>query len=73
MPKTSAMLVELPMGAFPVALGVIYDDPRPTYEAEMLSQDARAREGKSANLAKLFAKGQTWTVAAEDQGPLSGV
>jgi 2-oxoglutarate ferredoxin oxidoreductase subunit beta len=67
------MLVELPLGAFPMALGVIYDDPRPTYEDEVLGQDARAREGKTANLAKLLAKGQTWTVGAEDHGPLAGV
>ncbi|MCW1402703.1 2-oxoacid:ferredoxin oxidoreductase subunit beta [Novosphingobium sp. MW5] len=58
------MLVELPFGAFPMALGVIYDDPRPTYETAVLEQDARMNEGKSANLAKLLAKGQTWTVEA---------
>lgn len=56
------MLVEMPFGAFPMALGVIYDDPRPTYEAELLGQDERAREGKTADLTKLLAKGQTWTV-----------
>ena len=56
------MLVEMPFGAFPMALGVIYDDPRPTYEAELLGQDERAREGKVADLTKLLAKGQTWTV-----------
>lgn len=67
------MLVELPFGEFPVALGVIYDDPRPTYETSVLEQDAVARQGKNTDLAKLFAKGQTWTVDAEDQGPLSGV
>ena len=66
------MLVELPMADFPVALGVIYDDPKPTYEDEVLGQDAKARTGKSTDLAKLFAKGQTWTVT-EDHGPLSGV
>ena len=67
------MLVELPMGeGFPVALGVIYDDPKPTYEGAVLAQDAVARQGKSTDLAKLLAKGQTWKVA-EDQGPLSGV
>ena len=58
------MLVEMPFGPFPMALGVIYDDPRPTYEATVLAQDAQARAGKSANLAKLLAKGQTWTVDA---------
>ena len=67
------MLVELPFGAFPMALGVIYDDPQPSFEVALLGQDAKAREGKSANLAKLLAKGQTWTVSPEDQGPLSNV
>lgn len=66
------MLVEMPFGPFPMALGVLYDDPRPTYEDAVLGQDAQAREGKSTDLAKLLAKGQTWTVS-EDQGPLSGV
>jgi 2-oxoglutarate ferredoxin oxidoreductase subunit beta len=56
------MLVELPFGAFPMALGVIYDDPRPTYEDALLGQDARAREGKDTSLAHLLAKGQTWMV-----------
>ncbi len=56
------MLVEMPFGPFPMALGVIYDDPRPTYEVELLGQDAKAREGKSTDLSKLLAKGQTWTV-----------
>ena len=46
-----------------MALRVIYDDPRPTYEESLLGQDAKAREGKVADLGKLLAKGQTWTVA----------
>jgi 2-oxoglutarate ferredoxin oxidoreductase subunit beta len=58
------MLVELPMDSFPVALGVIYDDPRPTYEDEMLTQDAFARSGKSTDLRRLLSKGQTWRVEA---------
>ncbi len=61
------MLVEMPFGPFPMALGVIYDDPRPTYEDGVLGQDAKAREGKSTDLAKLLAKGQTWTVS--EDGP----
>ena len=56
------MLVEMPFGPFPMALGVIYDDPRPTYDESLLGQDAKAREGKVADLGKLLAKGQTWTV-----------
>jgi 2-oxoglutarate ferredoxin oxidoreductase subunit beta len=56
------MLVEMPFGAFPMALGVLYDDPRPTFEEELLGQDAKARAGKTPDLAKLLSKGQTWTV-----------
>ncbi|MDE2404354.1 MAG: 2-oxoacid:ferredoxin oxidoreductase subunit beta [Sphingomonadales bacterium] len=56
------MLVELPFGPFPMALGVIYDDPAPSYEDAVGEQDARARAGKAADLGKLLAKGQTWTV-----------
>lgn len=66
------MLVEMPFGPFPMALGVIYDDPRPTFEDSLLGQDTAMREGKSTDLGKLLAKGQTWTVSADDQGPLSG-
>ncbi|WP_324743186.1 2-oxoacid:ferredoxin oxidoreductase subunit beta [Tsuneonella sp. CC-YZS046] len=58
------MLVELPFGPFPMALGVIYDDPRPTFEQSVIDQNAKASEGKQADLAKLLAKGQTWTVEA---------
>ncbi|MFT4026152.1 MAG: 2-oxoacid:ferredoxin oxidoreductase subunit beta [Novosphingobium sp.] len=57
------MLVEMPFGPFPMALGVLYDDPRPTFEETLLGQDIKAREGKVPDLAKLLAKGQTWTVA----------
>lgn len=61
------MLVEMQFGLFPMALGVIYDDPRPTFEDAVLGQDAKSREGKVADLGKLLAKGQTWTV--EEGGP----
>ena len=57
------MLIEMPFGPFPMALGVLYDDPRPTFEESVLGQDSKAREGKAADLGKLLAKGQTWTVA----------
>ena len=68
------MLVELPFDLFPVALGVIYDDPRPTFEEALLGQDETARAGKNTDLGKLLAKGQTWTVdEGADLGPLGGV
>ena len=56
------MLVEMSFGPFPMALGVLYDDPRPTFEQSVLEQNAKAAEGKQADLAKLLGKGQTWTV-----------
>ena len=60
------MLVELPFGPFPMPLGVIYDDPRATFEEAVHDEKRRASEGKEPSLAKLLAKGQTWTV--DDSG-----
>jgi 2-oxoglutarate ferredoxin oxidoreductase subunit beta len=59
------LLVEMPFGAFPMALGVIYEDPAPTFESAVVAQNAQASAGKQANLAKLLAKGQTWMVDKE--------
>jgi 2-oxoglutarate ferredoxin oxidoreductase subunit beta len=59
------MLIEMVFGPFPMALGVLYDDPRPTFEQELLGQDARLTAGKVADLGKLLAKGQTWTVEGQ--------
>jgi 2-oxoglutarate ferredoxin oxidoreductase subunit beta len=64
------MLVELPFGPFPMALGVIYDDPRPTFEATVVEENAKASAGKEPNLAKLLSKGQTWTVSGTAQDPI---
>ena len=63
------MLVEMPFGPFPMALGVLYDDPRPTFEAAVIEERAKSSAGKEANLAKLLAKGQTWTVEASEGHP----
>jgi len=64
------MLIELPFGTFPMALGVLYDDPRPTYESGVIEERERATKGKDASLAKLLAKGQTWTVSGTAQDPV---
>jgi len=63
------MLIEMPFGPFPMALGVIYDDPRPSYCVSVAQERAKATEGKQANLAKLLGSGQTWTVDAEEGHP----
>jgi 2-oxoglutarate ferredoxin oxidoreductase subunit beta len=57
------MLVEMRFGEFPMALGVLYDDPRPTFNDAVVEQNRAVSEGKVADLSKLLAKGQTWTVA----------
>jgi len=64
------MLVELPFGPFPMPLGVIYDDPAPTFESAVIEERQRATAGKEANLAKLLSKGQTWTVSGTAQDPV---
>jgi 2-oxoglutarate ferredoxin oxidoreductase subunit beta len=56
------MLVELPLGTFPVALGVIYNDPAPTFESAVVAQNKQASEGKKPDLQKLLSQGQTWQV-----------
>ena len=59
------MLVELPEVGFPVALGVLYDDPRPTFDSAVIEQNAAIAKGKTADLQSLVAKGQTWQVEKE--------
>lgn len=60
----ASMLIELPEG-FPVALGVIYEDPAPTFESAVVEQNAAAASGKKPDLQGLVAKGQTWQVDKE--------
>jgi 2-oxoglutarate ferredoxin oxidoreductase subunit beta len=60
----AAMLIEMP-DSFPVALGVIYEDPAPTFEGAVMEQNKAAASGKTPDLQKLVAKGQTWQVEKE--------
>jgi len=59
------MLVELPFGEFPMALGVLYDDPRPTFEEAVIGQNHAVAKGKVPDLQKLVAQGETWQVDKE--------
>jgi 2-oxoglutarate ferredoxin oxidoreductase subunit beta len=56
------MLVEMPFGPFPMALGVLYDDPAPTFDDAVAVQNAQASAGKSPDLQRLLSQGQTWMV-----------
>jgi 2-oxoglutarate ferredoxin oxidoreductase subunit beta len=67
-PKNRAvahMLVEMPAASFPVALGVIYEDPAPTFDSAVVEQNSAAAAGKKADLQALVSKGQTWMVDKE--------
>jgi 2-oxoglutarate ferredoxin oxidoreductase subunit beta len=59
------MLIEMPFGSFPMALGVIYEDAAPTFEAAVRAQNEQAAAGKSPDLQALVAKGQSWMVTKE--------
>src|SRR5438045_9620663 len=52
------MLVELPHEGFPVALGVLYEDPAPTFETAVIEQNRAAAKGKTPDLQALVSKGQ---------------
>jgi 2-oxoglutarate ferredoxin oxidoreductase subunit beta len=64
------MLVEAPFGPFPMALGVLYDDPRPIFESAVAAERERSVDGKTADFAALLAKGQTWTVSGTAADPV---
>jgi len=58
------LLTGLEPPAFPVALGVLYCDPAPAFEAEVHAQARAAGLGTDpASLDGLLRSGQTWTVA----------
>lgn len=67
-PKNRAvahLLVEMPFGSYPTALGVIYEDPAPTFESAVVRQNEEAAAGKKADLQALVSKGQSWMVTKE--------
>ncbi|WP_260483583.1 2-oxoacid:ferredoxin oxidoreductase subunit beta [Sphingomicrobium flavum] len=67
-PKNRALallLAEMPADIFPVALGILYEDPAPTFDQAVIAQNEAASEGKAADLQALVAKGQSWQVTKE--------
>jgi 2-oxoglutarate/2-oxoacid ferredoxin oxidoreductase subunit beta len=63
--QLAAMLILMPHEGFPIALGVIYEDPAPTFESAVVEQNKAAAAGKKADLQALVSKGQTWMVDKE--------
>jgi 2-oxoglutarate/2-oxoacid ferredoxin oxidoreductase subunit beta len=57
------MLVDMTLDqGFPIALGVIFDHPRPTFDRAVIDQNAKLSAGKKPDLQALLSKGQTWLV-----------
>jgi 2-oxoglutarate ferredoxin oxidoreductase subunit beta len=54
------LLVSLAPPRFPMALGVLYCDPAPSYDRDVHAQLAAA--GPTGSLEDLLGKGRTWTV-----------
>ena len=59
------LLIALPAGGFPLALGVIYCDPTPTFDGAMLALSQKVAASKTPDLQRLLRSGQTWTIAGE--------
>jgi 2-oxoglutarate ferredoxin oxidoreductase subunit beta len=59
----ATLLAGLPQPAFPMALGVLYDDPAPTYHEELQAQVARESEMGPRDLETALLKSSTWTVS----------
>lgn len=57
------LLAKMPFPAFPVALGVLFSEDRPTYDGDLHQQRVTALEKSGTpDLQKLLNSGNTWTV-----------
>ena len=63
------LLIEIPFAdsGFPMALGVIYCDPAPPFDAVVTAQSRKASAGKQRDLQMLLRSGDTWSVAGDRQ------
>ncbi|MFS0735872.1 2-oxoacid:ferredoxin oxidoreductase subunit beta [Sphingomonas sp. 1P06PA] len=58
------MLIDM-KGDMPVALGVIFQHPAPTFDRAVAAQNEAAARGKPRDLQALITRGQTWQVEKE--------
>ncbi|HEY6336610.1 MAG TPA: 2-oxoacid:ferredoxin oxidoreductase subunit beta [Alphaproteobacteria bacterium] len=60
------LLAQMEPPAFPMALGVLYCNPAPAYEMQVIAQieEARKRQGSAADINALLRRGSTWKVGA---------
>jgi len=60
------LLAQMEPPGFPMALGVLYCNPAPAYEMQVIAQieEARKRQGSAADINALLRRGSTWKVGA---------
>src|SRR5262249_38269934 len=63
------LLIETPIaeGGFPMALGVIYCDPAPPFDAVVTAQNRKASAGKRRDLQELLRSGDTWSIGSDQR------
>jgi 2-oxoglutarate ferredoxin oxidoreductase subunit beta len=59
----AGLLAALQPPLMPVALGVLFCDPTPSYESSVVGEVDAAKRAHPAGLAELLHKGHTWTVS----------
>jgi 2-oxoglutarate ferredoxin oxidoreductase subunit beta len=66
----AGLLARMAPPEMPVALGVLYCDPTPSYERQIAAlSNAGRRGGKAPDLNSLLRRGHTWTVGAPRREP----
>jgi 2-oxoglutarate ferredoxin oxidoreductase subunit beta len=65
------LLIDMPFGSFPVALGVIYCNPAPAFDSAVAEQNRQVAAGTKRDLNALLRKGDTWSVEADATEPHS--
>ncbi|MFZ1109092.1 MAG: 2-oxoacid:ferredoxin oxidoreductase subunit beta [Rhodomicrobium sp.] len=59
------LLIDLPQGGFPVALGVLYCDPAQSFDAAVAAQHQRVAAARKPDLAALLRSGETWSIGGD--------
>ena len=64
--KTIAqLLIDMPTGSFPMALGVIYCDPMPAFDDAVVALNQKVAASKKRDLQMLLGAGETWSIGAD--------
>jgi len=65
--KTLAgLLVDMPVGTFPMALGVIYCDSMPTFDEAVVALNRKVSASKNRDLQTLLGSGETWSIGENE-------